>query len=48
MSRSKKITEIRTEINKIKNGKLKEKINPTESLFFEKSNQIDADEEKSE
>lgn len=41
-------TDIRTEIDKIKNIKLKEKINPTESWFFEKSNQIDTDEEKSE
>ena len=45
-SRRKKIIDIRTDINKIKNRKSMEKINQTESWFFEKSNKIDTDEEK--
>lgn len=42
-SRRKKIIDIRTEINKIKNRKSMEKVNQTESWFFEKSNKIDTD-----
>lgn len=42
-SRRKKIIDIGTEINKIKNRKSMEKVNQTESWFFEKSNKIDTD-----
>lgn len=39
---------MRTEINEIKNRKSMEKLNQTESWFFEKSKKIDTDEEKRE